>query len=416
MTKRVLIILITCTIWRVCPGQQNNMQLKGSVIDADDQSPMIGATVYLSNTTIGTTTSEKGNYILQNIPPGNYELVASYLGYKTFSIVVSGKDSGRAIKISLHRDVGKLQEITVSAKRQKDKYRENYFDLFKKCFLGTDANATKCKILNPDVLYYSYDAQSRTIIVGAAEPLVIMNEALGYWIHYDLQSFSYRFSDHHIVYFGYPRFENMRTTDRREKQTWENNRLIAYQQSKRYFMLTLKDRRLAAKGFEVNKLIRVNKDSMPPLPVYTHRKIDRMLDGLDSIPAISEPKDTMYPNQEPYDSIIGMETDSDYVKLKFNHSLRVLIPAPKDANSKPEPGLEVYVVNDAASPPAAKDSAVSSLPPPSDASVSIITMTKAETYIDPNGVLIDPLAVSVEGDWAYRQVADLLPFDYRPPE
>ena len=40
------------------------------------------ATVLINGSSLGATTNMKGNYRIQNIPYGTYELTASYLGYK----------------------------------------------------------------------------------------------------------------------------------------------------------------------------------------------------------------------------------------------------------------------------------------------------------------------------------------------
>lgn len=252
-------------------------------------------------------------------------------------------------------------------------------------------------------------------MAAASEPLLIINEALGYKIYYDLQSFSYNFDDHHIIYFGYPRFENLVTTDSNKRLRWKNNRIITYQRSKRFFMLTLRKRQLSEQDFQVNKLIRVNKDSLPPLPVYSSREIEKMLHENAPIPKIIEPKDTMYPEQEPYDSIIGSKTDSNYVKLKFNNSLRILIPAPR-IKTESQPGLTVVKINEGKHQPPEGINSTKQMSPTTGSSISVITMVRPETYIDPNGVLTDPLAISVEGLWAFMHVADLLPFDYELPE
>ena len=57
-------------------------KIKGSVTTTTN-TPLSGATIELSQTTLGTTTDENGNFILSNIPSGNYRLMLSYVGFKT---------------------------------------------------------------------------------------------------------------------------------------------------------------------------------------------------------------------------------------------------------------------------------------------------------------------------------------------
>jgi hypothetical protein len=43
-----------------------------------------------------------------------------------------------------------------------------------------------------------------------------------------------------------------------------------------------------------------------------------------------------------------------------------------------------------------------------------IVMMEAPAYLDPNGVLLDPLAVQFSGFWSYEKLANMLPINYRP--
>ncbi|MEM9928203.1 MAG: TonB-dependent receptor [Bacteroidota bacterium] len=60
---------------------QERVTVKGYVKDASNGETLIGATVFLNGTTKGTTTNEYGFYSL-TVDPGNYTLVASYLGFE----------------------------------------------------------------------------------------------------------------------------------------------------------------------------------------------------------------------------------------------------------------------------------------------------------------------------------------------
>ena len=60
---------------------QERVTVKGYVKDASNGETLIGATVYLNGTSKGTATNEYGFYSL-TVDPGNYTLVASYLGFE----------------------------------------------------------------------------------------------------------------------------------------------------------------------------------------------------------------------------------------------------------------------------------------------------------------------------------------------
>jgi len=68
-------------------GQITNA--KGRVIGSDDRQPVIGATVRIKGTSIGTVTDVNGNFSLQ-IPPNAQTLQISYIGYAPQEVPVTG--------------------------------------------------------------------------------------------------------------------------------------------------------------------------------------------------------------------------------------------------------------------------------------------------------------------------------------
>lgn len=88
----LLLVLLTLQL----AAQNNKQNIRGTVLDKQSLSPVIGATVQILNTNKGTKTDEKGMYLLSDIEPGRYELKVSYIGYKEVSlsniIVSSGKE------------------------------------------------------------------------------------------------------------------------------------------------------------------------------------------------------------------------------------------------------------------------------------------------------------------------------------
>ncbi len=61
-------------------GQAN---LTGTLIDSLTREPLPNAHVYFAGTSIGTTTGLEGEFTIEDIPEGKYELIASFLGYTT---------------------------------------------------------------------------------------------------------------------------------------------------------------------------------------------------------------------------------------------------------------------------------------------------------------------------------------------
>ena len=56
--------------------------IRGQVVDLDG-APLIGAQIYIPSLSIGTTADTDGNYIIINIPVGDYEINCQMIGHQT---------------------------------------------------------------------------------------------------------------------------------------------------------------------------------------------------------------------------------------------------------------------------------------------------------------------------------------------
>lgn len=85
------------------------VHVNGTVLDAKDKSPIIGANVLVKNTTVGTITDIDGNFSLNVSKKGDI-LVVSSIGYKTKEVKVSGTER---LVIILEDDTQLLDEVVV---------------------------------------------------------------------------------------------------------------------------------------------------------------------------------------------------------------------------------------------------------------------------------------------------------------
>lgn len=91
----------------------------GVVTDATDGSPLLGANIIVSGTSIGTTTDRDGKYRLSRLTEGRTLILFMYLGYETDSVLVnvaSGKTL--AVDVKLKPKVIEGQEIVVTGQLQ----------------------------------------------------------------------------------------------------------------------------------------------------------------------------------------------------------------------------------------------------------------------------------------------------------
>lgn len=85
-------------------------KVKGVIVDSNDE-PVIGASVIVKGTTLGTVTDMDGNYTLERIPASAKMLVISYVGMETQEVPIK---SG-LIKTVLADDQHQLDEVVVVA-------------------------------------------------------------------------------------------------------------------------------------------------------------------------------------------------------------------------------------------------------------------------------------------------------------
>jgi len=94
--------------------------IKGIVSDKVSKETLVGATVLLQGTTTGSTTDLDGNFLITSLAPGSYNLVVSYISYKTQIIekVKVEKDVIVEINIDLEGNSVALEGVVISANRR----------------------------------------------------------------------------------------------------------------------------------------------------------------------------------------------------------------------------------------------------------------------------------------------------------
>ncbi len=118
MMKSITITLFfVIAIMHILSGQTD---VSGIITDADLKDPVIGATVLVKGTTIGTTTDWDGTFTLSVELPTTLEV--SYIGYSTKDIEVT--DDSR-IEVVLTEDAVVIDGVEVKASRISEKQKES---------------------------------------------------------------------------------------------------------------------------------------------------------------------------------------------------------------------------------------------------------------------------------------------------
>lgn len=92
---------------------QDKVKVQGTVIDADTQQPIVGATIILKEESINETSDADGNFEFF-VEPGNYILEVQYIGFKKSGRLIMVPKSGLGnLIISLDPESTALEEVVV---------------------------------------------------------------------------------------------------------------------------------------------------------------------------------------------------------------------------------------------------------------------------------------------------------------
>jgi TonB-linked SusC/RagA family outer membrane protein len=108
--KRKLMLLLTCLFVGIGLVTAQNQKVTGVVLSEEDGQPVIGASVLVKGTTMGTSTDMDGKFTLSNIPSSAKVLVVSYIGMKKSEVAIKPN-----LRITLVSDAKVIDEVMVVA-------------------------------------------------------------------------------------------------------------------------------------------------------------------------------------------------------------------------------------------------------------------------------------------------------------
>jgi outer membrane receptor protein involved in Fe transport len=86
MQRKIFYLLLLFVICPVILTAGTKGRIKGKVVDLQTGEGLIGANVVVVGSTFGANSDANGDFLIQNLEAGVYELQASYVGYKTIKI------------------------------------------------------------------------------------------------------------------------------------------------------------------------------------------------------------------------------------------------------------------------------------------------------------------------------------------
>lgn len=111
--KKIINLLLGFLLigWMANPAIAQNRTITGKVTSEKDKNALIGVTVSVKGTTIGTSTDASGNYSI-SVPSNNTVLVFTYVGMKKTEVSIG---TNATIDVSLPDDGKGLDEVIITA-------------------------------------------------------------------------------------------------------------------------------------------------------------------------------------------------------------------------------------------------------------------------------------------------------------
>jgi hypothetical protein len=366
--NRIIMLLVFFNVLVIITHAQ--VVIKGTVTDSATGLPLTNASVYLNNTSFGTTTNKNGGFSLSvnNLYSG--ELIISSVGYETFFYKLNIADA--ATQTFTFKLVVK-EKLLTNIVIMNDAARQAALQIFKENFLGITEEADHCTIKNLDAVYFNVGENKNSLYAYADTALVIVNELLGYTIAFDLVEFSFDKVKNSTYFLGYARYE-----DRGDKKKWLKRRQRNYYGSTMHFYRSLTADQLKKEGFAVFEIRKPG----------------------DTAGIGSKKKSTI--NKGSYGIIVPAAASAFLTSDSLsNYYLFSKYQLMVEYNKAPEAGYYL-----------SRKVLVRGLN--RFGFTAYITLLADKVQLDANGIIHSPLAVIYDGYWVYEKLGNQLPFNYKP--
>jgi hypothetical protein len=386
-------LLFPCTVFA-----QNGI-ITGIVTSADSKKPIVGASVFLSNSAVGTATNDRGFYTLANVRPGQYTLVVSILGFKDYDKTVLVGPEPIKMDIQMEPKPLELREVVISSPAD---WKKNYEE-FRRNFIGVDANARFCEVQNPHILNITFNQTKETLHADADQFLIVENAALGYRIKFLVRDFNVDHINNIISSDGDRVFEEL-PGSAAQKKKWHDAREAVYYGSSMHFFRSIISQSLIKEGFDVYTLKRYqNPNRLSEPEIKRGIKVAQQMQRRDSFNYYVDMENNV-PKWVHESLVKPALTESDIAShydnsnglfvLHFDEFLYVVYTKKRDETDY----KDIYRPLD--------------MP---NYEISVISQLNGSGYpiFDRNGIVVGN-GIFTEGTWTKSRLSDLLPVDYVP--
>lgn len=381
------------------------MEVKGVVINGEDNSKLASASIFINNSSKGTISAANGTFDLQGITEKTFDLIISYTGFVTVSVKITPENIGQFHTVKLFARKETMEGVSVMVP-EKDGW-EKWGRLFTETFLGVSDFAKNCSIENPKAMRFFNDKNHNQLTAYSHGNLIIRNRALGYLVKYQLEEFVYDFKNKMITYVGYTVFEDLKTRNLKKRNRWLKAREEAYYGSMMHFMRALFSDSIAEQGFDVREKIRIYNTDTLFNRIYQPGNIPTVRIGDDNYKAIAgeipsfkkipDYVDLINMKSFSFEDAVIFDSAANEKEFYFDNYLQVIY---KNARVKMDyllaNGLPKYL----------------KMNQNSDARL----LSKDPLTVQKDGSYFNPVNIVSSGSWGWYKMAEMLPTDYKTKE
>jgi len=108
--KKKFMLFLTCLFIGIGLATAQVTRVTGNVTSSEDGEPVVGASVLVKGTNVGTITDIDGNFTISNVPQNGTTLVISFIGMQTQEVPIR-----ETVRVMLRPDSELLDEVVVTA-------------------------------------------------------------------------------------------------------------------------------------------------------------------------------------------------------------------------------------------------------------------------------------------------------------
>ena len=112
--------MMTLLVAMPLSAQTPGVTLSGFVTDADNGESLPLASIVLTQVQLGAASNSSGYYAVKGVPAGTYEVVISYIGYKSWRDTLAFSDRDVRLDVALQVESVDLEEIVIQAERREE--------------------------------------------------------------------------------------------------------------------------------------------------------------------------------------------------------------------------------------------------------------------------------------------------------